>query len=113
MDKSCFIYLSADDYQLLLAAMKTHRDFVAASHDLLDCIDGDFNSLIFEDYYESWCDLNCRLFHSYMIANGDDEANSQEPCVWCSKCTDSDCEKRSAGDKVSLDQHIQLYREVF
>lgn len=48
-----------------------------------------------------------------MIGVADDEANCQDAVAALPKCTASDRKQSSAGDEVSLDQHIQLYREVF
>lgn len=48
-----------------------------------------------------------------MIGVADDEANSQDSVADFTKCTVSDLDQCSAGNEVSLDQHIQLYREVF
>lgn len=47
------------------------------------------------------------------ISEADVEANCQGPVADFTKRTVSDLDQRSAGDEVSLDQHIQLYREVF
>lgn len=47
------------------------------------------------------------------IGYADVEANSQDSVADFTKCTVSDLDQRSAGNEVSLDQHLQLYREVF
>lgn len=48
-----------------------------------------------------------------MIGVADDEANSQDSSAAIPKRTVCDLDQREAGDEVSLDQHIQLYKEVF
>ena len=48
-----------------------------------------------------------------LIGVADVEASSQDSTAAMTKCTASDLDQREAGDKVSLDQHVKLYREVF
>lgn len=48
-----------------------------------------------------------------LICEADVEANSQDATAALPKRTACNLDQRSAGDEVSLDQHIQLYREVF
>lgn len=99
--------LSKKDCSIVLSALSNH---MAALEELV-FFGGEVGSKseILCDYVS---DVHSRIFR-VMISAADDEANSLHQIATSTKCTASDVDQRSAGDEVSLDQHVQLYREVF
>lgn len=63
------------------------------------------------DYKRYIKNYNCKLLKS--ISAADVEANREDFSAAILKRTYRDVKQRSAGDEVSLDQHIRLYQEVF